>query len=126
VGPNNLDQCIPSMDIILLVAKICHTTSFADFSSNYGQGTQYLEPGNGLKQAIQLFTHYTTCLMRKTRTASLQAITFLTIDQSQNPLAIKGGNGLKEVSYLPSETNVRLGAGGVKTKSSRAFKMGPS
>ncbi len=40
-------------------------------------------------------------------------------------LGIKGGNGLKEVSYLPSETNVRLGAGS-KTKSSRAFKMGPS
>jgi hypothetical protein len=39
---------------------------------------------------------------------------------------IKGGNELKEVSYSPSETNVRLGAGGVKTKSSRAFKMGPS
>jgi hypothetical protein len=28
-------------------------------------------------------------------------------------LGIKGGNGHKEVSYLPSETNVRLGAGGV-------------
>ncbi len=41
-------------------------------------------------------------------------------------LGIKGGNGLKEVSYLPSETNVRLGAGGNKRKSSRAFKMGPS
>ncbi len=41
-------------------------------------------------------------------------------------LGIKGGYGLKEVSYLPSETNVRLGAGGVKKKSSRAFKMGPS
>jgi hypothetical protein len=36
------------------------------------------------------------------------------------------GDGLKEVSYLPSETNVRLGAGGNKRKSSRAFKMGPS
>jgi hypothetical protein len=36
------------------------------------------------------------------------------------------GDGLKEVSYLPSETNVRLGAGAVETKSSRAFKMGPS
>jgi hypothetical protein len=32
VGPNNLDQSIPSMDIIFLVAKICHTASFADFS----------------------------------------------------------------------------------------------
>jgi len=27
VGPNNLDQSIPSMDIIFLVAKICHNTS---------------------------------------------------------------------------------------------------
>ncbi len=81
MGPNNLDQSIPSMDIIFLVAKICHTTSFADFSSNnYGQGIQYLELGNGLKQAIQLFTHYTTCLLRMARTASLQAITFLMID----------------------------------------------
>jgi hypothetical protein len=43
------------MDIIFLVAKICHTTSFADFSSNnYGQGIQKLEPGNGLEQAIYL------------------------------------------------------------------------
>jgi hypothetical protein len=25
--PNNLDQSIPSMDIIFLVAKICHTTT---------------------------------------------------------------------------------------------------
>ncbi len=82
--PNNLDQSIPRMDIIFLVAKICHTISFADFSSNnYGQGILYLEPGNGRKQAMQLFTHYTTCLMRTTRTASLQAITFLMIDQSQ-------------------------------------------
>jgi hypothetical protein len=43
------------MDIIFLVAKLCHTTSLADFSSNnYGQGIQYLEPGNGLEQAIYL------------------------------------------------------------------------
>jgi hypothetical protein len=41
-------------------------------------------------------------------------------------LGIKGGNGLKEVSYLPSETNVRLAVGVIKRKSSRAFKMGPS
>jgi hypothetical protein len=55
VGPNNLDQSIPSTDIIFLVAKIRHTTSLADFSSNnYGQGIQYLEPGNGLEQAIYL------------------------------------------------------------------------
>jgi hypothetical protein len=47
------------MDIIFLVAKICHTTSFADFrSNNYGQGIQKLEPGNGLEQAIYLpFTY---------------------------------------------------------------------
>ncbi len=55
MGPNNLDQSIPSTDIIFLVAKIRHTTSLADFSSNnYGQGIQYLEPGNGLEQAIYL------------------------------------------------------------------------
>jgi hypothetical protein len=84
VGPNNLDQSIPSTDIIFLVAKICHTTSFADFSSNnYGQGIQYLELGNGLKQPIQLFTLYMTCLLRSTRTASLQAMSFLMIVQSQ-------------------------------------------
>ncbi len=27
MGPNNLDQSIPSMDIIFVVAKICHNTS---------------------------------------------------------------------------------------------------
>jgi hypothetical protein len=90
LGPNNLNQSIPSMDIIFLVAKICHTTSFADFSSNnYEQGIQYLEPGNGLKQAIKLFTHYTTCQMRTRRTASLQAITFLMIDQNQNSTLVE-------------------------------------
>jgi hypothetical protein len=44
------------MDIIFLVAKICHTTTFADFgSNNYGQGIQYLEPGKWAEASYPAF-----------------------------------------------------------------------